>query len=159
MQRILAAAATAARAWAAAIVIAGAITSSGWAQELPDAPSPSPAPASSSSSSSVIHIRIHSQHAQWVALTFATSTMISIDDYQTIHGYREQGTPWLYGTYPSRHPIKVSSIMAVESGLSSTLGWYMQRSRHRVIRDLWWMPQAYIVTVHTRGVVHNFGLK
>lgn len=92
-----------------------------------------------------------SQDKQWIELTAATSILVATDDYQTIHGYRETGTPWLYGTHPYQHPAKVSLIMAGETGVSALAGLYLRKHR----RALWCAPQIWTATVHASGVIHN----
>lgn len=108
------------------------------AQQLPDAPS----------------------RSKWIALTVATSSVTVLDGWQTSHPGREVGTPWLYGTNPSDHKIKMSMILASEVGGSAILGKYLQTHRVMVgranLQKLWWVPQVLVLTAHTRGVIYNF---
>lgn len=120
------------------ILTIAVLTMDSHAQNLPDAPS----------------------RLKWIALTTVTAGVTAIDGWQTIRPGREVGTPWLYGTYPSNHKVKMSIVMASEVGGSAVLGRYLQTHRIMVgrvnLQRLWWVPQVVILAGHTRGVVYNF---
>lgn len=98
--------------------------------------------------------------SKWIALTVATASVTALDGWQTSHPGREVGTPWLYGTNPSDHKIKMSMILASEVSGSVIVGRYLQTHRIMVgrvnLQRLWWVPQVVILAGHTRGVVYNF---
>ena len=108
------------------------------AQQLPDAPS----------------------RTKWVVLTTVTATVTALDGWQTSRPGREVGTPWLYGTDPSDHKIKMSVILASEVGVSTVAGRYLQTHRVTIgrvnLQRLWWVPQVFVLAGHTRGIIYNF---
>ena len=90
--------------------------------------------------------------SQWIALSSATAAITSVDALETVSGYREVESPWLYGTWPYRHPARVAGIMGVQVASASLASWYLQRSRfHR----FWWAPCVVMIVAHAWGVTHN----
>jgi hypothetical protein len=89
----------------------------------------------------------------WIALTVGTAAVTGIDAHQTVNGGRELWSPWLYGNYPSQHPARVAGIMAGEVVAASAAGYWLRSTR---FRKFWWVPQLYVLAVHTAGMVHNY---
>ena len=88
-------------------------------------------------------------------LTAATAGVIALDGWQTSRPGREIGTPWLYGSHPCDHQVRLSLTLAGEVGGSALLGHFLQH-RKGWARKVWAVPQSTLIGTHTRGVIHNF---
>jgi hypothetical protein len=79
--------------------------------------------------------------------------VVALDGWQTSRPGREVGTPWLYGTNPHEHQVKLGVILGGEVIVSVLAG---RALKHTRLRRVWWAPQALVLGAHTRGVIDNF---
>jgi hypothetical protein len=93
------------------------------------------------------------KHSNWKfwTLTAAQAAITAYDAQITAHNGREMSSPWLYGTWPARHPNKVYAVMGAEFGVSVLAGWAL-RHHHKA---LWFAPQGVEITTHTYGVIKS----
>jgi hypothetical protein len=89
--------------------------------------------------------------ASFWALTASTFAVTAGDYAQTTRYARETGEPWLYGTYPYRHRVRVGFTMGGEA-LASALG---SRFLHRHKSRFWMAPEAAVLANHAEGIIRN----
>jgi hypothetical protein len=90
---------------------------------------------------------------EFIVSTSASAAITAIDGYQTLStGGRESESAWLYGTYPQRHPVKVSALLAVQSAAAALLSWHIHHTRRS---RLWLIPEGLLSATHSYGIAHN----
>ena len=99
------------------------------------------------------------QRKLWYALSFAGSGAAGFDAWSTRRaisgGYGTEANPLLR---PFSHSGAIYAATQVSPLLMDFIGKRMMASQHRLIRRLWWLPQAAGSGVSVAAGVHNFRL-
>jgi hypothetical protein len=99
------------------------------------------------------------QRKLWYALSFAGSGAAGFDAWSTRRaitgGYATEGNPFLR---PFSHSSALYAATQVSPLLMDFIGKRMMVSQRKLIRRLWWLPQAAGSGVSVAAGVHNVGL-
>jgi hypothetical protein len=99
------------------------------------------------------------QRKLWYALSFTGSGAAAFDAWSTrraiSQGYGVEGNPLLR---PFSHSNALYAATQVSPLVMDYLGKRLMVSRHRILRKMWWLPQAAGSTISLTAAVHNVGL-
>ena len=99
------------------------------------------------------------QRKIWYALSFTGSGLAAADAWSTrrviSQGYGVEGNPMLR---PFSHSGALYGATQVSPLVMDFIGKRMMVSQHRMLRKMWWLPQAAGSGVSTFAVVHNVQL-
>ena len=99
------------------------------------------------------------QRKLWYALSFAGSGLAAADAWSTrraiTQGYGVEGNPMLR---PFSHSSVLYGATQVSPLVMDFIGKRMMVSQHRILRKVWWLPQAAGSGMSTFAVVHNVRL-
>jgi len=95
------------------------------------------------------------QEIEFYGLLAGNAASAAVDGMQSVRYAREVGTPWLYGKQPGQHEVRFAVTLAGEVVGAALLAKWMQHSRSRVIRKMWWLPQAFDTAGHVNGIRYN----
>jgi hypothetical protein len=99
------------------------------------------------------------QRKLWYALSFAGSGAAAFDAWSTrraiTQGYGVEGNPMLR---PFSHSGALYAATQVSPLVMDFLGKRMMLSQHRILRRMWWLPQAAGTSVSLTAGVHNVRL-
>lgn len=99
------------------------------------------------------------QRKIWYALSFTGSGLAAADAWSTrraiSQGYGVEGNPMLR---PFSHSGALYGATQVSPLVMDFIGKRMMVSQHRMLRKMWWLPQAAGSSVSTFAVVHNVRL-
>lgn len=99
------------------------------------------------------------QRKIWYALSFTGSGLAAADAWSTrraiSQGYGVEGNPMLR---PFSHSGALYGATQVSPLVMDFIGKRMMVSQHRMLRKIWWLPQAAGSGVSTFAVVHNVEL-
>jgi hypothetical protein len=99
------------------------------------------------------------QRKIWYALSFTGSGLAAADAWSTrraiTQGYGVEGNPMLR---PFSHSRALYGATQVSPLVMDFIGKRMMVSQNRILRTMWWLPQAAGSGVSTFAVVHNVQL-